>query len=113
MAQLAPGASSPGAQCAGEADALASLSQRRQRACGTKELDVAAASAGLPTAGEKRNGATHQPALQRNLGTVAQFFPALGQAGGEAPGRQQVGAAARPSADGVSETHEERAIGEQ
>jgi hypothetical protein len=61
---------------------------------GAKELDVATPGFGLSPAGKARGGAAHQPALQRNVGAVAQLFSALGQTGGEASGRPSLGAAA-------------------
>ena len=75
--KLALGALPPGTQCARETDALAALSQRRQRARGTKELDVAAPGLGLPAAGESGVGAAHQPALQRDVGTAGTTFSCL------------------------------------
>ncbi len=83
MAQLASGALFAGAGGAGEADALASVSQGRQRACGTEKLDVAAPGVGLQPTGKTGSGAADQPALQRNVGTVAELFSAVGQAGGK------------------------------
>lgn len=74
--------------------ALAPVSQRRQRPRGAEELDVAATTAGLRTAGGRNPPPTDQRPLHRGVGAAAQFLSALDAAGGQMAGGQPVGAAA-------------------
>src|SRR5438309_1038523 len=104
MAQLDADPLSAGSAPADPLDSFATVPQRRQRACGAKELDVAAAIAGLQPVGRSQFCATHQRALQRSLGSIAELLFAFDEIEVQASGGQSLGTQTRCSANGLSTT---------
>src|SRR6266850_705462 len=87
---------------ADQADSFPTVSQGRQRACGAKELDVAAPIAGLQPARRPELCGTDQRALQRNLGSVAELLFAFNEIEIQTSGGESLGTQTRSAANRLS-----------
>src|SRR5580704_7280716 len=87
-----------GTQNAGGIYPLAALPLRRQRACGTEELDLGASTPGLWTLGKPGVGGAHQRTVPGGVGTLAELLSALFETEAEVARRQPSAQALREAA---------------